>query len=105
MEKYVARFNQGIETEIKLFTCRSDRSSAKIEWQDQYFASCLLMPKYKLKESINGRDLTNWTDLYAIADECGITISNLTNRLKSLKWISLSSTSKQIYRGEAYPKS
>ena len=74
-----------------------------IEWQAQYFASCLLMPQYKLLEAQHNRDLTNWRHLYAMADEFGVTISNLTNRLKSLEWIILNSNSRQIYRGKNAP--
>ncbi|MBW4682744.1 MAG: ImmA/IrrE family metallo-endopeptidase [Microcoleus vaginatus WJT46-NPBG5] len=68
-----------------------------IEWQAQYFASCLLMPRYKLEEARRGRDLTNWNHLYAMRDELGVTISNLTNRLQDLGWIDIPKGSKQIY--------
>lgn len=73
------------------------------EWQAQYFASCLLMPKYKLEEVRKGRDLTNWSHLYAITDELGVTISNLTNRLKDIGLIELPNNSKQIYPGKFQP--
>ena len=63
------------------------------------------MPQYKLIEAKRGRDLTKWQHLYAIADEFGVTISNLTYRLKSLNWIILSNNSKQIYPGINLPKS
>lgn len=62
-----------------------------------------MMPQFKLEESQKGRNLTNWYHLYAMRDELGVTISNLTNRLKSLNWIILSSNSKQIYLGKAAP--
>jgi hypothetical protein len=74
------------------------------EWQAQYFASCLLMPRYKLEEVRKGRNLTNWRHLYAIRDEFGVTISNLTNRLQDLGWIYVPKGSKQIYPGKAAPK-
>ncbi|WP_051036082.1 ImmA/IrrE family metallo-endopeptidase [Stanieria cyanosphaera] len=55
VEKYIDRN----DTEIQPFLCRSSQSLKEREWQAQYFASCLLMPKYKLIESARGRDLTN----------------------------------------------
>ncbi len=39
------------------------------EWQAQYFASCLLMPRHVLEDKRRGRDLTNWKHLYAMVDE------------------------------------
>jgi len=91
----------------QLFLCRSlDKShqttfnsKVDIEWQAQYFASCLLMPRYILEEKRTGRNLQNWPHLYAIADELGVTISNLTNRLQDLGLINISKGSKQIYLG------
>jgi Zn-dependent peptidase ImmA (M78 family) len=103
LEKYSNKFDKNIKTEIKPFLCRSVQSLNGVEWQAQYFASCLLMPEYKLIESIRGRDLTNWKHLYAIANELGVTISNLTTRLKSINWIILHSSSKQIYFGKNAP--
>ena len=47
-----------------------------VEWQAQYFASCLLMPKSILEEKRKGRDLTKWSNLYQIRDELGVSISN-----------------------------
>jgi hypothetical protein len=92
----------GIETSVKPFLCRSyNNQLEKIEWQAQYFASCLLMPRHILEEKRVGRDLTNWRHLYAIANELGVTISNLTNRLQDLSWICIPPGSRQIYLGEA----
>jgi Zn-dependent peptidase ImmA (M78 family) len=107
----------GIEVIENPFLCRSAsariyNSSAKIqaewiEWQANYFASCLLMPQDILKEVLEearkGRDLTNWRHLYAIANELGVTISNLINRLQDLGWIYIPKDSKQIYPGKAAP--
>lgn len=73
------------------------------EWQAQYFAGCLLMPRYKLEEVRRGRDLTNWNHLYAMRDELGVTISNLVNRLQNLSWIYIPKGSKQIYSGDSPP--
>ena len=101
--KFLKQLEQGIKTTVEPFLCRSVKSQYGIEWQAQYFASCLMMPQYKLAEVQKGRNLTNWNHLYAMRDELGVTISNLTNRLKSLKWIILSKNSKQIYLGKCAP--
>lgn len=68
-----------------------------IEWQAQYFASFLLMPRYILEKKINGLNLTNWRHIYAMADELGVTISNLVVRLQDLGWIYIPNGSRQIY--------
>ena len=93
-----------MKVEIKAFLCRSVKSSQNIEWQAQYFAGCLLMPYQKLIEAKRGRDLTNWRHLYAMADEFGVTISNLLYRLKSFNWIIINNESKQIYPGKNLPR-
>lgn len=97
--------NQGVEMEILPFLCRSEKYQQGIEWQAQYFASCLLMPKTILINKKNGRDLTNWKHLYAMADELGVTLSNLKHRLKDLNWIVYNPNSKLIYPGKEIPKS
>ena len=101
--EYIDRQKKGLEIEVQPFLCRSEQSAKDIEWQAQYFAACLLMPEYKLIEARRERDLTNWKHLYAIADEFGVTISNLLYRLKSLGWIVKNNNSKQIYLGKKIP--
>lgn len=91
---------RGIEIDVEPFLCRSISSQKGIEWQAQYFAGCLLMPSFKLEEVRRGRDLSNWKHLYAMRDELGVTISNLTNRLQDLRWIYIPKGSKQIYLGD-----
>ncbi|MDJ0660646.1 MAG: ImmA/IrrE family metallo-endopeptidase [Crocosphaera sp.] len=76
--------------------CRNEVNLSGIEWQAQYFASCLLMPRFKLKEICHNRNLQQWKELYTIADELGVTISNLVHRLKDLGWIELKDNSRQI---------
>lgn len=94
--------NNGVATNIEPFLCRSASSTRYgIEWQAQYFASCLLMPLFKLEDVRRGRDLTKWSHLYAIKDELGVTITNLKNRLQDLDWIYIPKDSKQIYPGKA----
>ncbi|MCP2728441.1 ImmA/IrrE family metallo-endopeptidase [Limnofasciculus baicalensis] len=92
-----------LQTVVEPFLCRSVSTQRGIEWQAQYLASCLLMPVSRLEELLKGRNLTNWNHLYAMRDELGVTISNLTNRLKDLGWISISQDSKQIYPGKKAP--
>jgi hypothetical protein len=87
---------------IEPFLCRNVGSQQGIEWQAQYFAGCLLMPKFKLEEVRRGRDLTKWPHLYAMKDELGVTISNLKNRLQVLGWIDIPKGSKQIYLGKTF---
>lgn len=89
------------------FVCRGAIGLSKvesIEWQAQYFATCLLMPRHVLEEKRSGRDLTKWSDLYAIAKELGVTISNLNHRLKDLGWIHIPQGTRQIYLGTAQPQ-
>ena len=83
----------------KLHRSYSSTNLNRIEWQAQYFAGCLLMPKYKIYEASQGRTLTNWSHLYAIKEELGVTISNLINRLTKLELIDIPKNSKRIYPG------
>ncbi|WP_239121686.1 MULTISPECIES: ImmA/IrrE family metallo-endopeptidase [Spirulina sp. CCY15215] len=95
----VLRLRQkGVNVSVKPLLCRNNEQIQGIEWQAQYFASCLLMPRYLLEEKIQGRDITQWTDLYAIAADFGVTISNLLHRLKDLEWVSLKEGSKELLR-------
>lgn len=102
--EYIDREEQGMTIKVEPFLCRSVTSLGGIEWQAQYFAGCLLMSYYKLVEAKIGRDVTRRQHLYAMADEFGVTISNLTYRLQDLKWIHLPEGSKQIYPGENLPQ-
>lgn len=102
--EYIERFNEEFQQIVEPFLCRGIVNNLdKIEWQAQYFAGCLLMPRYKLEEARKRRDLTKWGHLYAIVDEFGVTISNLTNRLQDLGLIYIPKGSKQIYLGKAAP--
>ncbi|MGB7520393.1 MAG: ImmA/IrrE family metallo-endopeptidase [Spirulinaceae cyanobacterium] len=83
--------------------CRNDSESQGREWQAQYFASCLLMPQYILVKMQEDKDLTKWSHLYEMAEQLGVTISNLTHRLKDLDWIEIAEGSKQIKLGEKRP--
>ncbi|MEM9538397.1 MAG: ImmA/IrrE family metallo-endopeptidase [Cyanobacteria bacterium P01_E01_bin.42] len=89
---------KGVRVHVKPLLCRNDSQIQGLEWQAQYFATCLLMPRHWLEEGIQGRDLTKWPDLYAIAEDFGVTISNLLHRLKDLGWVSLKDGSKELVR-------
>jgi hypothetical protein len=54
----------------------------------------------KLEEVRRGRNLINRQHLGAIADELGITISNLINRLQDLEYLEKGGNSKQLYPGK-----
>lgn len=83
----VELLKQGIEIESEPFLCENSKILNGREWQAQYFASCLLMPEYILTEKSRNRNLTKWPDLYLIAEELGVSISNLVHRLRCLGWI------------------
>jgi Zn-dependent peptidase ImmA (M78 family) len=89
VDRHLRLREKGVEVEVKPLLCRSVENLSGIEWQAQYFASCLLMPQFKLLEKLEGKDLSKWNDLYEMAEEFGVTISNLTNRLKDLGWVEL----------------
>lgn len=57
------------------------------EWQAQYFATCLLMPKDVVIQVCRGVDLTDLYQLYGVAEKLGVTVSNLVHRLKDFGWI------------------
>ena len=68
----------------------SDHAMRSIEWQADYFASCLLMPRYILKKKRLRRDLTQWRHLEETAQELGVNTSELVARLQDLDWIKCS---------------
>ncbi|MDJ0570162.1 MAG: ImmA/IrrE family metallo-endopeptidase [Pleurocapsa sp. MO_192.B19] len=96
VERYIRLKQKGVDVQVKPFLCRSEDNLAGIEWQAQYFAGCLLMPQHILTELKRGKDLTKWPQLYQIAEELGVTISNLTTRLQDLGWIYLDSNTRKI---------
>jgi Zn-dependent peptidase ImmA (M78 family) len=89
--------------EIQPFLCRSINDNQVREWQANYFAGCLLMPRHILEDLSRGRSLTNWNHLYAMIDELGVTISALKTRLQQIGWITIPNGSKQIYLGKSAP--
>lgn len=97
IERYTRLQDKGIQIQVKPLVCRSANHLAGIEWQAQYFAGCLLMPQYKLVHLKQGKDLNRWSHLYSLADELGVTISNLVYRLQDLGWIYIAPNSRQIH--------
>lgn len=95
VDRYIRLRQKGIDIQVKPFLCRSS-NLARIEWQAQYFAGCLLMPQHILTELKQHKDLSKWQDLYQMAAELGVTISNLTTRLQDLGWIYLNSDTREI---------
>lgn len=92
-----------ISQENHPFLCRSLNgvTSNNIEWQADYFAGSLLMPRYLLDETRKGRNLQNWSHLRAMADELGVSLSALKVRLQQIAWIYIPKNSQQIYLGKA----
>jgi len=101
VERFIRLKQKGMNVQVKPFLCRSS-NLARIEWQAQYFAACLLMPQHILTELKQGKDLTKWQHLYQMAEELGVTISNLTTRLQDLGWIYLNADTRQISLNRTY---
>ncbi len=102
--KFEERIKQGNEIDMQPFLCRAVSGQLqKMERQAQSFASYLLMPRYILEQMVAEHDLTKWSHLYAMQKDLGVTISNLTTRLKQLNWIIICPGDKTIYLGKAAP--
>ncbi|MDB9494496.1 ImmA/IrrE family metallo-endopeptidase [Spirulina major CS-329] len=78
---------RGLHLKIAPFLCRNATEAEGIEWQAQYFATCLLMPRFVMEARSHPQDVQDWRSLYQFADDMGVTISNLIHRLKDLGWI------------------
>ena len=101
VERFIRLKQKGMSIQVKPFLCRSS-NLARIEWQAQYFAGCLLMPQHVLTKLKQDKDLTKWQHLYQMAEELGVTISNLTTRLQDLGWIYVDSDTRQISSERIY---
>ena len=71
---------------------RSDNIIHEIEWQADYFASCLLMPEYILLEKRQKLDLTDPEHLDLMAQQLGVRSGDLADRLQNLGGIKPSLT-------------
>ena len=56
------------------------------------------MPKWLMVEAAKRYDLAKWSELYRLADEAQVNISNLTVRLQRLGLVYLRDGDKRIYR-------
>lgn len=64
------------------------------------YQSALLMPEWLMKKAASRYDLTEWRELYRLAEEAQVNITNLTVRLQRLGLIYLRDGDKAIYRSE-----
>ena len=64
------------------------------------YQSALLMPKWLIQEAADRYDFTKWPELYRLAEEAQVNISNLTVRLQRLGMIYLREGDKTIYRSK-----
>ena len=64
------------------------------------YQSALLMPKWLIQKAGQRYDFTKWRDLYRLAEEAQVNITNLTVRLQRLGLIYLRDDDKTIYRSE-----
>jgi hypothetical protein len=64
------------------------------------YQSALLMPAWLMREADQRYDLTKWPELYRLAEEAQVNISNLTVRLQRLGLIYLREGNKKIYRSQ-----
>ncbi|MBE9117726.1 ImmA/IrrE family metallo-endopeptidase [Lusitaniella coriacea LEGE 07157] len=103
VDRAIELTRKGITMPVEPLLCRNIENLQGIEWQAQYFASCLLMPRYILQEMQQHKDLTQWRNLYDIAEQLGVTISNLVHRLKDLNWIEIVEDSRQIHQKTLEP--
>jgi len=65
------------------------------------YQSALLMPAWLMREAEGCFDFTRWRDLYRLAEEAQVNITNLTVRLQRLGLIYLRDGDKTIYRSKA----
>ena len=86
----------GIGIKVKPLLSRSPSAIRGIEWQADYFASCLLMPRYILQEKRLQRDLTKFQHLEEMAQELGVSSSHLLYRLQDLE-LDVSSDERSSY--------
>lgn len=64
------------------------------------YQSALLMPSWLIKEAEQRYDFLKWRDLYRLAEEAQVNITNLTVRLQRLGLIYLRDGDKRIYRSK-----
>ena len=65
------------------------------------YQSALLMPEWLIQEAQTRYDFKRWRDLYQLAEEAQVSISNLTVRLQRLDLLFIPKDSKDLYRSRA----
>lgn len=65
----------------------SDEKYKRHEFQANYFAGCLLMPKHLLLPEANQYNLRTWPIIYKLAETFTVSPSAMTRRLEDLKLI------------------
>lgn len=86
---------------IEVFHCRNMIKRHPIEVQADMFAASLLMPKDIISEAVNElkqKGYVTFPELYKVADEFEVSISALTNRIKTLGLLYIKN--KTIYNSE-----
>ncbi|MEZ6059301.1 MAG: hypothetical protein R3C19_02955 [Planctomycetaceae bacterium] len=63
------------------------------------YQSSLLMPAWLIREAAADIDVTDWNQLYELADRCTVTISNLVVRLHRLRLIYIPEGTRDVYPG------
>lgn len=64
------------------------------------YQSALLMPEWLVREAQQRYDFTQWRDLYALAEEAKVNISNLVVRLQRLGLVYIPPNTKKLYRSK-----
>lgn len=78
----------------------SGEDSPEVRSAVDRYQSALLMPKWLIQDAAGRYDFTKWPDLYRLADEAQVNISNLVVRLQRLGLIYLRDGDKTIYRSK-----
>jgi len=94
----LAMHNEKAYRVYKQLTAGQDTAEQKSA-VDRY-QSALLMPKWLMKEADQRFDFTQWKELYRLAEEAEVTISNLVTRLRRLGMIYIPKGTKMIYRSK-----
>jgi hypothetical protein len=78
----------------------ADQDSDEVRSAVDRYQSAMLMPDWLMREAAERFDLTRWPDLYRLAEEAQVTISNLVVRLHRLNMIYIPEGTKDIYRSK-----
>ena len=74
------------------------QDSPEVQTAVDRYQSSLLMPEWLIRDAAERFDFTNWRDLYDLAHEAQVNISNLTVRLQRLDMLYIPENSKTLYR-------